>query len=146
MTDGKGPAVVDTMVFSWCLVAQPSETGRRYAHHLLGRTLVLAAQTVTELRYGARARSWGQQRQTALEARIARLKVAGVDDRLTTTYAELEDHCMRTGHALGQKLHDGDRWIATTAIRYGIPLISDDSIFCNAPGLQLITELKNTTG
>jgi tRNA(fMet)-specific endonuclease VapC len=82
----------------------------------------------------------------ALEARIARLKVAGVDDRLTTTYAELKDHCLRTGHALGQKLHDGDRWIAATAIRYGIPLISDDSIFCNAPGLQLITELNDTTG
>jgi len=72
--------------------------------------------------------------------------VAGVDDRLTTTYAELKDDCVRTGHALGQKLHDGDRWIAATAIRYGIPLISDDSIFCNAPGLQLITELKNITG
>ena len=145
MSDGKEPVVVDTMVFSWCLVAQPSDVGRRYAPHLVGRALVLAAQTVAELRYGVRGKSWGAKRQAALEMRIARLRVAGVDDRLTMTYAELKDRCVRAGHALGQKLHDGDRWIAATAIRYGIPLISDDGIFCNTPGLQLITELKNTS-
>lgn len=113
--------------------------------HLMGRALVLAAQTVAELRYGARVKSWGAKRQEALEMRIARLRVAGVDDRLTTTYAELKDRCVRTGHALGQKLHDGDRWIAATAIHYGMSLISDDRIFCNTPGLRLITELKNTS-
>jgi len=143
MAEGEGPAVVDTMVFSWSLAAQPTDVSRRYASHLLGRTLVLAAQTVAELRYGARARSWGQQRRTALEDRIGRLRVAGMDDLLTTTYAELKDQCVRAGHPLGQKLHDGDRWIAATAIRYGIPLVSHDRIFCGAPGLRLITELED---
>jgi len=143
MAEGEGPAVVDTMVFSWSLAAQPTEVSRRYAHHLVGRTLVLAAQTVAELRYGARARSWGEQRRTALEERIGRLPVAGVDDLLTTAYADLKDQCVRAGHALGQKLHDGDRWIAATAIRYGIPLVSHDGIFRNTPGLRLITELED---
>ncbi len=43
----------------------------------------------------------------------------------------------RAGHALSQRDHDADRWIAATAIRLGIPLISNDGVFENAPGLQL---------
>jgi hypothetical protein len=51
---------------------------------------------------------------------------------------------LRAGHAIGQKLHDGDRWVAATAIRYGVPLVSHDGIFRGAPGLRLITELEET--
>jgi predicted nucleic acid-binding protein len=47
--------------------------------------------------------------------------------------------CARAGHALGDKLHDGDRWIASAAIRLGLPLVSHDGVFKGAPGLQLIT-------
>ncbi len=36
-------------------------------------------------------------------------------------------------------LHDGDRWVAATAIRLGVPLVSHDRLFTEAPGLQLIT-------
>ena len=143
MADARGPAVVDTMVFSYGLAVRPSEVGQRYEPHLVGRTLVLAAQTVAELRYGARARDWGEPRRKQLEERIARLRVAGVDDRLTVVYADLKDRCVRSGHALGQKLHDGDRWIAATAVRYDIPLVSHDRIFKDIPGLQLVTELED---
>jgi predicted nucleic acid-binding protein len=132
------------MVFSWSLAAPATDVSRSYARHLVGRTLVLAAQTVAELRYGARARSWGESRRTALEERIGRLRVAGVDNLLTTVYADLKDQCVRAGHALGQKLPDGDRWVAATAIRYGVPLVSHDGIFRGAPGLRLITELEET--
>lgn len=142
MVEVNGPIVIDTMVFSWSLVAQQTEVSQRYARHLVGRTLVLAAQTVAEVRYGARQRSWGEARRTALEQRIARLPVAGADDQLATVYAELKYQCTRVGHALGQKMHDGDRWIAATAIRYAIPLVSHDGIFRGAPGLNLITELE----
>jgi hypothetical protein len=41
-------------------------------------------------------------------------------------------------------VHDGYRWIAATAKRYAIPLVSHDGIFRNAPGLDLITELEDT--
>ncbi|HTV10971.1 MAG TPA: hypothetical protein VME20_03845 [Acidimicrobiales bacterium] len=45
----------------------------------------------------------------------------------------------RAGHALGDKLHDGDRWVASAAIRLGLPLVSHDGVFKGAPGPQLIT-------
>jgi hypothetical protein len=53
--------------------------------------------------------------------------------------AQLRADCARAGHALGDKFHDGDRWIASAAIRLGLPLVSHDALLKGAPGLQLIT-------
>lgn len=52
-------------------------------------------------------------------------------------YAQLRADCEAAGHALGQKEHTADRWIAATAIRLGIPLVSNDRIFRGAPILKL---------
>jgi predicted nucleic acid-binding protein len=38
---------------------------------------------------------------------------------------------------LGQREHNADRWIAATAIRLGVPLVSNDAIFHGMPGLTL---------
>ena len=48
--------------------------------------------------------------------------------------------CRQAGHALGEKLHDGDRWIAATAIRIENPFVSHDGIFTEAPGLRVVTD------
>jgi tRNA(fMet)-specific endonuclease VapC len=40
---------------------------------------------------------------------------------------------------MAQREHNADRWIAATAIRLGIPLVSNDGIFHDAPGLELET-------
>ncbi len=92
------------------------------------------------LRYGALSRNWGEMRRGQLERRIARVSVVPIDDDLTRAYAEVKDRCRRAGHALAQKDHDGDRWIAATAIKLEVPLISDDGLFEDVPGLLLITE------
>lgn len=57
---------------------------------------------------------------------------------MLTICAELRVRCHQTGHALGNKLHDGDRWIAATAIRLDMALASHDGVFANTPGLRLI--------
>ncbi|EUA17418.1 hypothetical protein MAHJHV30_35220 [Mycobacterium avium subsp. hominissuis] len=51
--------------------------------------------------------------------------------------------CSQVGHALGNKLHDGDRWIAAAAIRLGIPLVSHNGLFDGAPGLEFITAIDD---
>jgi predicted nucleic acid-binding protein len=40
---------------------------------------------------------------------------------------------------LAQREHDADRWIAATALRLDIPLVSNDGNFTDVPGLILET-------
>jgi predicted nucleic acid-binding protein len=134
--------VVDTGILGSGLVSSSAGLVRRYQQHLIGRRVVIAFQTVAELRYGARRRNWGPATIEDMEARLRAATIAPVDDRTASVYAELKDNAVRAGHGLGQKVHDGDRWIAATAIRYSIPLVAHDGIFKNAPGLDLITELE----
>jgi len=45
-----------------------------------------------------------------------------------------------SGHPLGQKHHDADRWIAATARWLRLPLITHDDLFQHTPGVSIITE------
>jgi len=72
-----------------------------------------------------------------LEAAIARGEIGHTGGDLVRAYAELRVAYERTGHALGQRDHDTDRWIAVTALRLGVPLVSNDRIFEGTPGLLL---------
>ena len=74
-----------------------------------------------------------------LERELARATAVEADDTLASTSAELKAACRAVGHALSQKIHDADRWIAATAIARGLDLISDDAVFEQVPGLSLVT-------
>ena len=56
---------------------------------------------------------------------------------LVLVYARLRVDCERIGHGLSQREHDADRWIAATALRLGVPLVSNDPIFRHVPGLAV---------
>ena len=45
--------------------------------------------------------------------------------------------CQRVSHALCQREHDADRWIAATALRLDVRSVSSDLIFETTPGLGL---------
>jgi predicted nucleic acid-binding protein len=83
---------------------------------------------VIELRFGMLRARWGELRQRRLERHIAELTVVQPDDEMITACAELRHRCEDMGHALGSKLHDGDRWVAATAIRLRVPLVSHDGV------------------
>lgn len=130
--------VVDTMVISALLIAhrQP-EPAANYRALIAARPIVVSFVTVTEARYGALKAGWGELRRRGLERDLSRLVVVQPDDQLMQACAELRARCEATGHGLGQKVHEADRWIAATAIRLGIGLISDDSVFVDVPGLTI---------
>ena len=135
MTGPRGPIVIDTDVYS----ADLSETAliAVYEPIIVGRPAFLSFQTVAELHFGALRRNWGAARMRKLDAKIAAAQVVHSGEDLVATYAHLRAECVRLGHALGQREHDADRWIAATALRLGIPLVSNDRIFEGAPGLRL---------
>lgn len=58
---------------------------------------------------------------------------------LVSEYVALRAWCTRTGHGLGGKEHEADRWIAATARWLEVPLISDDHIFEEVDGVELLT-------
>lgn len=137
------PAVVDTNVFGAEIVRRTGDLARLYRPVLLGRPLFISFQTLAELRYGAHLRRWGRHRLQRLELYIARAEVVWPQDDLVEAYVDLRVRCQRSGHALAQRDHDADRWVAATAIWLGIPLVAHDGIFRNAPGLTLETMLHN---
>ncbi len=134
----RGPIVIDTDVFSADLVPG-SRLAERFAPLITGRLAFISFQTAAELRSGAIRRSWGLPRMLMLEAKIGLVEVVQSGPELVAIYAQLRAKCVAAGHALGQKAHTADQWIAATAIRLGIPLVSNDGIFHGAPGLQLET-------
>ena len=141
MSPSRQGVVVDTNVFGAPLARRHGRLVGLYAPHLVGHLLVLAAQSVAELRFGALLAGWGGARRAELERRIARARVAPVDDELTTEVARLRVACRRAGHALADDHHANDLWIAATAIRYALPLVAHDGVFRHTPGLDLRTEL-----
>ncbi|WP_414686498.1 PIN domain-containing protein [Mycobacterium sp.] len=137
--------VVDTMVISWLFSDRPNLLAGRCRKLIGPQPVLLAFQTVMELRYGILRAGWGQLRRRRFEHRIAELAVIRPDDEMITTCANLRVRCAQIGHALGNKLHDGDRWIATAAMRLGVPLVSRDGVFNGVPGLDLITLLATSS-
>lgn len=74
--------VVDTGVFSTGLTRRRGDLVAAYAEHLQGRVLVIAAQTVAEMRFGTLAAGWGASRIAELERRIALARIAMIDDAM----------------------------------------------------------------
>lgn len=134
----RGPIVIDTDVFSADLVPR-SALAQRYAPIITGRLAFISFQTEAEVRYGALRRGWGEARMLKLEAKLGRVEIVHTGPELILVYARLRTACANAGHALAQREHNADRWVAATALRLGLPLVSNDGIFRGVPGLSLET-------
>ena len=69
----------------------------------------------------ARLAGWGPGKLRRLEYEIARAEIVWPGPHLVEAYASLRTWCVRTGHGLGQKGHEADRWVAATAIWLRVP-------------------------
>ncbi len=134
----RGPIVIDTDVFGADLVPG-SRLAELYEPVIVGRPTFISFQTAAELRFGALLRGWGAARMLKLQAKLEVAEIVHSGPELVHVYAQLRVDCQRIGHALTQREHDADRWIASTAVRLGIPLVSNDNIFRDVPGLELET-------
>ena len=138
MTPGP-PVVVDTMAVS-ALVNEhrDADTAWRYRRVVADRSVLVSFVTVTEMRYGAIKAGWGELRTRSLERALARLVVVQPDDELIGLCASPRARAERDGHPLGQKVHEADRWIAATALRLDLELVSRDTVFDDLDGLHVL--------
>src|SRR5687767_4449351 len=140
--DRPAVVVVDTSVISTELDERLRGRRLEYERHLRGRSLLLSFQTVAELHYGALRAGWGELRTRRLQRLLTeQTRPVETDPKMAAIGARLRVDCERVGHGLAGKEHEGDRWVAATAIRLGLPLVAHDGIFFDVPDLQLITEL-----
>lgn len=129
------PAVIlDTDVLSF--FAKGDTRASLYASDLAGHQFCVCFQTVAELRLWAMVRRWGPARRASLDALLDRLVVLPYDATMPLHWAEVTAHRRR----LGRPIDCGDAWIAATAIRHQIPLVSHNSSdYLDIPGLTVIT-------
>ena len=91
---------------------------------------------VAEMRFGAEVAGWGARRRGVLERLVARAGVVPPLDEVTDAYVDLRAWCVRTGHGLGAKDHEADRWVAAVAVAGGLSLATEDAIFDGVPALR----------
>lgn len=131
--------VVDTGIFSASLSRQPSPPRPpRGTRRTNGRQPDLPRRRhLSELRYGALVAEWGEPRRHRLEQSIKAITIVPVSDALLHTIAKVRYECRLAGHPLHDRTHANDLWIAASAIHIDAPLLADDNVFENTPGLTL---------
>ncbi len=129
--------VVDTDVASWLLDPRPSPHAEEARRVIGDRSRVVSFVTVTELRYGALRARWGELRRRQLERSLADLDVIQTSELLIDRCALLRAEQSGAGHALAQKIHEADRWVAATALALNLELVAGDAIFESVAGLDV---------
>lgn len=137
----EGPArvLVDTDVFTEVYIKYPTESlGTAWTQVLTGRTVVIAVQTEVELRAWPQLSGWNEKRARALIERVEAVPRIQVADAVQREYVDLTAWAKHNGHAIHQKVHTADRWVAATALAYGLELAAIDGIYHDVEGLSLL--------
>lgn len=134
-------ALLDTDVWSGLFArSRRSEDPRAeiWRGILAGWGVLIATQTRAEVIAGLSINDVGAVRRERILAQLAGTSTVPVTEDVIVAFANLTAACKRAGHGLYAKDHTGDRWIAATAIAIGVPLLSGDGIYRDAPGLSIL--------
>jgi predicted nucleic acid-binding protein len=126
--------LLDTDVFSMFL--RRDARSLRYDDDVRGKIRCLCFASVAELRFGAIAAGWGDRRRQQREDAIGRAAVLPADDSVTLHWAQVKAARGRVGRPIASE----DCWVAATALRHGIPLVTHNARhYQDIPGLNLIS-------
>lgn len=78
--------------------------------------------------------SFGEEKRSALERAIRRLVVLSPDESMTRTWAELR----ATAQRAGLSKDPAELWIAATARRHDLPILTTDRDFLTALNIDVI--------
>jgi tRNA(fMet)-specific endonuclease VapC len=137
-TGGRRVVQVDTSVASFRYKDAPEFQTLRT--HLDGAIGAISVVTFGECLYGARFAGWSEARCKEYDAHLRKYVILPIDHEVVSTYARVgSDHAHR-----GVGISDNDLWIAATAIRYGLPLLTRDSDFRRIRGLDCLPREPET--
>jgi len=123
---------VDTNIVSYLM--RGGELASACARHVDGRVAAISFQSVGELWYGAIKDGWGERKRRALDERIRRFVVLAYDEATVRAWAELKAQA----EALGSAKNSQDLWVAATARRHQLPLLTNDRDFLSALDITVI--------
>lgn len=127
--------LLDTNIVSYLLKQKPE--AELYLPLLQGKLLCISFVTVGELLFWAEDAGWGAQRRVQLEHRLRNYVVIPYDFEIAGVYARVAAERKKKGRAISSN----DAWIAATALRHDMPLVTHNSNdFSDIDGLKLITK------
>jgi tRNA(fMet)-specific endonuclease VapC len=110
---------------------------RLYERHLTGQQRFISFATVAELYQWTLLRTFSPANKKRLLEHIDTHVVISFDDQLAWTWARIKAASVQTGKSISPN----DAWIAATAIRHNLPLITHNRRhFEGISGLLLISE------
>ena len=110
--------LVDTNIISYAYGEH--SLWQDYAPLLEGQTLLVAAQSIAELRFGAKLKNWGERKRKRLEILLINYTVIYPNDDICTAWANVKVQ----SHQQGQPIRSANAWIAATALAFEVPLVT----------------------
>ena len=127
--------LLDTNIVSY-LFKQDTRI-RLYEPHLLGAELAISLMSVAELFQWAGLHDWGPARLQRLEAAIQQYTLLPIDLEMCRWWASVRTQ----RSALGLPISPQDAWIAASALRYNLALVTHNpQDFQHIANLRLISE------
>lgn len=130
------PLLLDPDVASFLFKRSPH--AQRFRPLIQGRQLALSFMSVAELYKWTIKRNWGPQKLRQLEGTLRRYVVVPFDNDLAWAWARISAVCEENG----QTISTADAWIAATANRHNLELVTNNlSHFAAAEqlrGLRLV--------
>lgn len=128
--------LVDTDVISF--IFKRDTRAEEYESLLLGHRLAVSFMTVAELYQWAAMHSWGEQRLQKLKQALTAYWVIRVDLELCQRWGKLRSE----RKAIGRPISPQDAWIAATALRHDLALVTHNSRdYAEINGLRLLTRV-----
>ncbi len=129
------PVVVDTDVLSF--LYKRDSRARLYEPYLNDPPFFLSFMSLAELRRWSLERRWGESRRRELEDYLARYVVVHSDELTCEWWAQAINSARLEGRPIGA----ADAWIAATALRLRIPLVTHNPThYKGIDGLQVISK------
>lgn len=124
--------LLDTNIVSY--IFKHDTRAASYAPILKGYRHAISFMTAAELYQWSVARNWVQPRITRLEQAIATYLILSADLELCRSWGQLRAERDK----LGLPIASQDAWIAATALRYSLPLVTHNPAhFRDIPGLDV---------